>query len=68
MHAILIGHGPSFRRDFTLPAVENVDLYELLCALLGLEPAPNDGDLARIAPLLTPEAAARAASRDDRAP
>ena len=68
MHAILIGHGPSFRRDFTLPAVENVDLYELLCALLGLEPAPNDGDLARIAPLLTPEATARAASRDDRAP
>jgi hypothetical protein len=24
--------------------VENIHLYRLLCAVLGLQPAPNDGD------------------------
>jgi hypothetical protein len=28
----------------TLPATENVHIYALLCALLGVAPAQNDGD------------------------
>jgi hypothetical protein len=27
-----------------IPDVENIHLYNLLCAALGLAPAPNDGD------------------------
>jgi predicted AlkP superfamily pyrophosphatase or phosphodiesterase len=44
MHGILIAHGPSFRQGVVGPEVENVHVYNLLCALLGLKPAPNDGD------------------------
>jgi len=44
MHGIFIAHGPSFHRGVTLPATENVHVYALLCALLGVRPAPNDGD------------------------
>jgi predicted AlkP superfamily pyrophosphatase or phosphodiesterase len=45
MHGILIARGPSFRRDgSTVPAVENVNVYNLLCAAAGLHAAPNDGD------------------------
>lgn len=51
MHGIFTGYGPSFRRGVKLPPTENVHVYNLLCAALGLSPAPNDGDhrLARAA-------------------
>lgn len=52
MHGIFIAHGPSIRPLFTpLDAFENVHVYNLLCALAGLPPAPNDGD-ARLLRLL----------------
>ena len=44
MGALFIAHGPSFRRSRVLDAVENIHVYNLLCAVLGLKPAPNDGD------------------------
>ena len=44
MGALLIASGPSFRRGVEIPDVENIHLYNLLCAALGLKPAPNDGD------------------------
>ena len=44
MHGIFIGHGPAFRRGVELPPAENVHLYNLMCAVLGLRAAPNDGD------------------------
>ncbi len=44
MHGIFIANGPSFRRGVELPEVENVNVYNLLCAALHLKPAPNDGD------------------------
>jgi predicted AlkP superfamily pyrophosphatase or phosphodiesterase len=43
MGALFIAHGPAFRRGVEIPDVENVDVYNLLCAVLGLKPAPNDG-------------------------
>ena len=51
MHGIFYVHGPSFRHGVELPPVENIHIYDLLCAALGLKPAPNDGDdrLARAA-------------------
>jgi predicted AlkP superfamily pyrophosphatase or phosphodiesterase len=44
MHGILIAHGPAFRRGVQHPAVENIHVYNLLCAVLKLTPAQNDGD------------------------
>jgi predicted AlkP superfamily pyrophosphatase or phosphodiesterase len=44
MHGIFIASGPDIRAGVTVPDVENVHIYNLLCALAGLKPAPNDGD------------------------
>jgi len=44
MGALFVAHGPSFRKKTGLPEVENIHVYNLLCAALGLKPAPNDGD------------------------
>lgn len=44
MRGIFIAHGPAFRRGVELPEVENIHIYNLLCAVLKLKPAPNDGD------------------------
>jgi predicted AlkP superfamily pyrophosphatase or phosphodiesterase len=45
MHGILIANGPSFKNDGTvIEPVENVNIYNLMCAVLHLTPAPNDGD------------------------
>jgi hypothetical protein len=44
MRGILIAAGPAFRRGATIPAVENVHLYEVFTAVLGVRPAKNDGD------------------------
>lgn len=54
MGAILIAHGPDFRRGVELPAVDNIHLYNLLCATLGLKPAPNDGDDTLVRAVLVP--------------
>lgn len=43
MGALFIAAGPAYRHGVELPAAENVDVYNLLCATLGLKPAPNDG-------------------------
>ncbi len=44
MGAIFIAHGPAFRRGAVIAPAANIDVYNLLCAVLGLKPAPNDGD------------------------
>ena len=44
MHGLLIASGPRLRTGMRVPAVENVHLYALMCDVLGLQPAPHDGD------------------------
>ncbi len=43
MGALFIAEGPAFRRQTTLDTAENVDVYNLLCAVLGIKPVANDG-------------------------
>jgi predicted AlkP superfamily pyrophosphatase or phosphodiesterase len=43
MKALFLAAGPTFRNT-TVPVFENIHIYHLLCATLGLEPAKNDGD------------------------
>ncbi len=44
MHGLFIATGPRFRNGVVVPAFENVHIYELMCRVLGLQPALNDGD------------------------
>jgi predicted AlkP superfamily pyrophosphatase or phosphodiesterase len=44
MGALFIASGPAFRHGVEIPDFENIQVYNLLCAALGLKPAPNDGD------------------------
>jgi hypothetical protein len=44
MGALFIANGPAFRQGLEIPDTVNIQVYNLLCALLGLKPAPNDGD------------------------
>jgi len=44
MRGLFIASGPSFKAGVVVPPVENIHIYNLLCAALRLKPAPNDGD------------------------
>jgi predicted AlkP superfamily pyrophosphatase or phosphodiesterase len=44
MGALFLASGPAFRRGVVLEPFDNIHVYNLLCATLGLTPAPNDGD------------------------
>nr|XP_019953043.1 PREDICTED: ectonucleotide pyrophosphatase/phosphodiesterase family member 1-like [Paralichthys olivaceus] len=43
MQAIFIGYGPGFKSNTVVPPFENIELYNLMCDLLGIRPAPNNG-------------------------
>jgi len=52
---LFVASGPSFRAGFRSEPVANIHLYELMCAILGLTPAPNDGSLEMVRHLLIPD-------------
>ena len=52
MGALFVAAGPGLRRGVTVPPLSNVHLYELMCHLLDLEPAANDGSLEAVRHLL----------------
>ncbi|XP_068616249.1 ectonucleotide pyrophosphatase/phosphodiesterase family member 1-like, partial [Brachionichthys hirsutus] len=43
MQAIFIGYGPAFKSDTVVPPFENIEVYNLMCDLLNIRPAPNNG-------------------------
>lgn len=51
MHGLFVASGPHLGSG-RVEAFENLHLYELMCSILGLTPAPNDGDLAEVEHLL----------------
>ena len=46
MRGILVAAGPAFKQGATVPAMENIHVYNTLAMALGVKPAPNDGDMA----------------------
>jgi predicted AlkP superfamily pyrophosphatase or phosphodiesterase len=44
MQGLFVAAGPAFKPGVTVPPFENVNVYAVLCAVLGVEPNPNDGD------------------------
>lgn len=53
MQAIFVAHGPSFRKGAVGRPFENVQLYNLMCALLNVTPADNNGTWGALHPLLS---------------
>uniref|UniRef100_A0A8C3A878 Ectonucleotide pyrophosphatase/phosphodiesterase 1 n=1 Tax=Cyclopterus lumpus TaxID=8103 RepID=A0A8C3A878_CYCLU len=43
MQAIFIGYGPGFKENTVVPPFENIEIYNLMCDLLSIRPAPNNG-------------------------
>jgi predicted AlkP superfamily pyrophosphatase or phosphodiesterase len=52
MRALFVAHGPAFKHGLTVPEFDNVDIYPLLAKILGIKPAPNDGDFNAVKPML----------------
>lgn len=44
MQGLFIGAGPRFRRGVVVKPFENIHLYNLMCAVMGIQPSTNDGD------------------------
>ncbi|RMG67858.1 MAG: alkaline phosphatase family protein [Calditrichaeota bacterium] len=54
MWGILLARGPAFRSDVHPGPVENIHLYNLLCAILRVPPEPNDGNMSLARQVLKP--------------
>ncbi len=44
MHGIFMAKGPHFKENIIGPPFQNIHLYELMCQILEITPAVNDGD------------------------
>jgi hypothetical protein len=57
LYGIFVAAGPGIRTGVRIPAFENIHIYPLMAALLGLDPASGiDGRLDVLAPILAREA------------
>ena len=52
MHAIFYAAGPVFKKEYSFDQLNNVDIYNLICRILKITPAENDGDMNNIKHLL----------------
>ncbi|AYP74264.1 alkaline phosphodiesterase-like protein [Fowlpox virus] len=43
MTAIFIGYGPAFLDDITVPIFDNIELYNVMCEIIGIKPSNNNG-------------------------
>jgi predicted AlkP superfamily pyrophosphatase or phosphodiesterase len=51
MQAIFYAEGPAFKQGLAVDTLFNVDIYNIVTDILGLDPAPNDGNMERVLPL-----------------
>ncbi|MCY7346251.1 MAG: ectonucleotide pyrophosphatase/phosphodiesterase [Pyrinomonadaceae bacterium] len=52
MRALFIAHGAAFKKNTTAAPFENIHIYNLMCKILGLTPAKNDGNFDNVKGLL----------------
>ncbi|NWJ10477.1 ENPP4 triphosphatase, partial [Crypturellus undulatus] len=52
MHPFLAARGPAFRRGYKQRALSTVDIYPMMCHILGLPPQPHNGTLGNVKCLL----------------
>jgi predicted AlkP superfamily pyrophosphatase or phosphodiesterase len=44
MHAIFYAAGPAFKKGYAFDQLNNTDIYNLICRILKISPAKNDGN------------------------
>jgi predicted AlkP superfamily pyrophosphatase or phosphodiesterase len=52
MRAMFVANGNAFKKGKVVEPFPNVDIYELMCRILELKPAKNDGDFSRVKGML----------------
>lgn len=53
MRPFFVAHGPSFQPQFIMnDEFENLDLYNLMCYVLEINPSSNNGSIERVKPML----------------
>ncbi|KRZ70823.1 Ectonucleotide pyrophosphatase/phosphodiesterase family member 5, partial [Trichinella papuae] len=55
MHPYFIAYGPAFKKNFQIDTFQSIDIYELICYILNIKPAPNNGSFNRVKQLLIDE-------------
>ncbi|XP_068241514.1 ectonucleotide pyrophosphatase/phosphodiesterase family member 3-like [Palaemon carinicauda] len=43
MNALFLASGPAFKHGLVMEPFQNIEIYNLMCLLAGVEPAPNNG-------------------------
>ncbi|XP_064644601.1 glycerophosphocholine cholinephosphodiesterase ENPP6-like [Lineus longissimus] len=54
MRASFFAIGPHFKKGYLAPSFPNVDVYQILCKILDLDPSPNNGTWSHVAGMLVP--------------
>ncbi|XP_061163269.1 glycerophosphocholine cholinephosphodiesterase ENPP6-like [Saccostrea echinata] len=52
MRAIFRATGPAFRKNFVSKPIANVELYQIMCDILGIKPKENNGTWSKIAQMM----------------
>jgi ectonucleotide pyrophosphatase/phosphodiesterase family protein 4 len=52
MRGMFIANGPSFKKGMKVGSFVNVELYNIMCHVLGLKPAPNNGTFEKVKHML----------------
>lgn len=53
MHAIFYAYGSAFKNNYHSNAINNIDIYPLICEILKIEPAKIDGNLKNVSKMLS---------------
>lgn len=54
MHGIFIARGPAFQNGLVVEPFQNIHIYNLITRVLGIDPAPNDGNIDSVRAMLAP--------------
>jgi hypothetical protein len=52
MRALFIARGAAFKKGYVAEPFENIHVYNLMCKILGLKPAKNDGNFETVKGML----------------
>ncbi|XP_045195112.2 ectonucleotide pyrophosphatase/phosphodiesterase family member 5-like [Mercenaria mercenaria] len=52
MRPFFVAMGPTFKKDYVSEHFNSVDIYPLMCSILGIEPAPNNGSFGNVKGIL----------------
>ena len=50
--ATFIARGPAFKHGYVAEPFQNIEVYNVMCRILGLTPAKNDGDIKNVEGML----------------